>query len=287
MNINRFINLSKDFNVKVKLKMESIKPLKKFGQNYLKDRNIIAKIMKEISPNPSDYIIEIGPGLGILTNELYKSCRNFTAVEIDKRVIEHLTNLLPALNLLNEDFLKLDLYSLVNTSKSKLRVVGNIPYNLTSPIIFKLIDNNRIIDDAVFMVQYEVAKRMTAKKGIKDYGILAVILNFFSVVKLCFNVSPNVFYPKPKIYSAVVHIRFKKDLTDILFNNLFVKVVKACFGNRRKILKNSLINSIFGQINFEASGIDLSLRAEQMDLEDFIVLTKYILQEQKNNPFEY
>ena len=267
--------------------MEPIKPLKKFGQNYLKDRNIIAKIMKEISPNPSDYIIEIGPGLGILTNELYKSCRNFTAVEIDKRVIEHLTNLLPALNLLNEDFLKLDLYSLVNTSKSKLRVVGNIPYNLTSPIIFKLIDNNRIIDDAVFMVQYEVAKRMTAKKGTKDYGILAVILNFFSVVKLCFNVSPNVFYPKPKIYSAVVHIRFKKDLTDILFNNLFVKVVKACFGNRRKILKNSLINSIFGQINFEASGIDLSLRAEQMDLEDFIVLTKYILQEQKNNPFEY
>ena len=131
------------------------------------------------------------------------------------------------------------------------------------------------------MVQYELAKRMTAKKGTKDYGILAVILNYFSVVKLCFNVSPNVFYPKPKVTSSVVHIKFKNDLNDSSFNSLFIKLVKASFGNRRKILKNSLNNSIFGQINFNSSGIDLSLRAEQLEENDFIVLTKFINERQK------
>ena len=264
--------------------MDNIQPLKKFGQNYLKDRNIVNKIIKEISPEPEDFIIEIGPGLGVLTRELYNINRNLTAIEIDKRVIEHLKNTLPELNLVNADFLDFELNSLIHHSNTKLRIVGNIPYNLTAPIIFKLINSNRIIKDAVFMVQFEVAKRMTAKKRSKDYGIFSILLNYFADVKLCFNVSPNVFYPKPKVYSTVVHISFKKDLIDPIFNSFFIKVIKASFGNRRKTLKNSLNNSIFGQLNFEECGIDLSLRAEQLEINDFIVLTKFIMDKQKELP---
>jgi 16S rRNA (adenine1518-N6/adenine1519-N6)-dimethyltransferase len=272
-----------DFNSTFYIKMDNIKPLKKFGQNYLKDRNIIGKIINEISPKTDDLIVEIGPGLGILTTELYKLNKNLTAIEIDKRVKEHLESILPGLNLINGDFLDFELNSLISGSGKKLRIVGNIPYNLTSPIIFKLINNNRIIEDAVFMVQYELAKRMIAKKGIKDYGILTVILNYFSDVKLCFNVSPNVFYPKPKVSSSIVHIKFKTDLTDSSFNSIFIKLVKASFGNRRKTLKNSLNNSIFGQLNFMDCGIDISLRAEQLEENDFIVLTKYIIEKMKEN----
>ncbi|MCX6151898.1 MAG: 16S rRNA (adenine(1518)-N(6)/adenine(1519)-N(6))-dimethyltransferase RsmA [Ignavibacteriales bacterium] len=256
--------------------MERVRPLKKFGQNYLVDQNIVAKIVEEISPQNNEAIIEIGPGLGVLTKELYRRNKNLYAVEIDNRVIEQLKELYPELNLINQDFLKLDLHSIHNNSNQKLRVVGNIPYNLTSPIVFKLIENSSIINDAVFMVQYEVAKRMTAQKGTKDYGIFCIVLNYFSEIKFCFKVSPNVFYPKPKIFSAVVHIYFKPGLSDFKFDKLFIKVVKACFGNRRKTLKNSLNNSIFGKLNFENSGIDLSLRAEQLDQKDFIVLTKFV-----------
>ncbi|MFN3694547.1 MAG: ribosomal RNA small subunit methyltransferase A, partial [Ignavibacterium sp.] len=138
----------------------------------------------------------------------------------------------------------------------------------------KLIENQRYVRDAVFMVQYEVAKRMTANKGSKDYGILSVLLSYFAETEFCFKVSPNVFYPKPKVFSAVIKIKFKKN-TDESLNKTFIQIVKAAFGNRRKTLKNSLANSIFAQLNFSGCGIDLSLRAEQLDLSDFIKLAEF------------
>jgi 16S rRNA (adenine1518-N6/adenine1519-N6)-dimethyltransferase len=259
--------------------MGNIKPLKRFGQNYLKDRNIVEKIVREIAPVPEDKIIEIGPGLGILTREIFQYNNNLVAVEIDNRVVNTLKESLPQLNLINQDFLKLDLSTVFKINSGGIKIIGNIPYNLTSSILFKLIDYCEIINDAVFMVQYEVARRMTANKGTKDYGILSIVLDYFSNINLCFKVSPNVFFPKPKVFSAVVHIQFKKDLNDRLFNKLFVSVVKSCFGNRRKTLKNSLNNSIFRTINFEGCGIDLSLRAEQLDTIDFIDLTKFVQKE--------
>ena len=179
--------------------MEKVKPLKKFGQNYLLDKNILDKIISEINPHEDDNIIEIGPGTGSLTAKLIPKVNNLTAIEIDSRVIENLKVRFPSLNIIHQDFLKADLKEFAS-NKNKLRIVGNIPYNLTSPIIFSMIENIDIIDDSVLMVQYEVAKRMTAKKGTKDYGILSVLLNYFADIKLCFKVSPNVFYPKPKVY---------------------------------------------------------------------------------------
>ena len=255
--------------------MGKVKPLKRFGQNYLKDINILKKIADEVDPRQGDNILEIGPGQGALTNELLNRIDQITAVEIDNRVIEDLTKRFPQLKIVEGDFLSIDLNEFTDENKKKLRVAGNIPYNLTSPIIFKLIEKNELVNDAVLMVQYEVARRMTAQKGIKDYGILAVLLNYFTETKICFKVSPNVFYPKPKVFSAVVHIIFKKPDFTKEEQKLFIKIVKAAFGKRRKILKNSLSNSIFNQFDFSDSGIDLSLRAEQLDVKDFVTLTKF------------
>lgn len=248
-----------------------VKPIKRFGQNFLKDKNILRKITEVINPQENDKIIEIGPGEGALTKLLSNSGADVTAIEIDKRVIEHLKETYPEVKIINQDFLEIDL---TQFESFDLRVVGNIPYNITSPIIFKLIENYNLIRDAVFMVQYEVAKRMTAKKGTKDYGILSVLLSYFADTEFCFKVSPNVFYPKPKVFSAVVKIKFKKNLDESL-NKIFVQIVKAAFGNRRKTLKNSLSNSIFAQLNFSGCDVDLSLRAEQLDLSDFIKLAEF------------
>jgi len=255
--------------------MDKVKPLKRFGQNYLKDVNILKKIVDEVNPKQGDNVLEIGPGRGALTDELFKRIDKITAVEIDNRVIEDLAERFPQLKIVEGDFLSLDLNEFTDENKKKLRVAGNIPYNLTSPILFKLIEKNELVDDAVLMVQYEVAKRMTAQKGTKDYGILAVLLNYFTETKFCFKVSPNVFYPKPKVFSAVVHIIFKKSDFTKEEQKLFIKIVKAAFGKRRKILKNSLSNSIFHKFDFSDSGVDLSLRAEQLDVMDFVTLTKF------------
>ena len=257
--------------------MQKVKPLKRFGQNYLHDKNIIKKIVSEINPKPGDTILEIGPGRGALTELIYGKTENFIAVELDTRVIEELQLNFPELQLIQKDFLKVEIRTIIDPDKKKLRIIGNIPYNLTSSIIFKLIRNAELIEDAVLMVQNEVAIRMTSAKGTKDYGILTTILNYFTDTRFCFKVSPNAFYPKPKVTSAVVHLRFKQLNISREKREMFISIVKACFGNRRKTLKNSLSNSIFKELNFSNSGIDLSLRAEQLDLNDFLVLTEFVL----------
>jgi 16S rRNA (adenine1518-N6/adenine1519-N6)-dimethyltransferase len=257
------------------------KPKKRFGQNFLQDENILNKIVKEINPQPDDEIIEIGPGYGALTQKLISATENLIAIEIDSELTKALKEKFPNLEILNEDFLETDLSKLASKEK-RIRIVGNIPYNITSPILFKLIENNELIKDAVFMVQLEVAKRMTAERDIKDYGILAVVLKYFTETELCFKISPNVFYPKPKVYSALAHISFKKTDQPEKDQRLFIDIVKAAFGNRRKTLKNSFSNSIFHEIDFSNSNIDLSLRAENLSVEDFIKLTRYVAKHSGN-----
>lgn len=254
------------------------KPKKRFGQNFLQDENILNKIVKEINAQPEDIVIEIGPGYGALTRKLKGSAKNLIAVEIDKELAADLKKSLPELQMINQDFLDSEL-SAFSAKGRKLRIVGNIPYNITSPILFKLIENNNLINDAVFMVQLEVAKRMTANRGTKDYGILAVLLNYFTDTKICFKISPNVFFPKPKVFSGLVHIYFNELKVSKEFQRTFIQIVKAAFGNRRKTLKNSFSNSIFAENNFSKSGIDLSLRAEQLEVSDFIKLTNTIINE--------
>jgi 16S rRNA (adenine1518-N6/adenine1519-N6)-dimethyltransferase len=255
--------------------MRTIKPLKRFGQNYLFDQNIINKIVAEINPQKKDNIIEIGPGHGSLTEKILEKTNSLTAIEIDRRIKEELQNKFANLKLISEDVLKIDFRKIV-PKKKRIRVVGNIPYNITSPIIFKMIEYNDVIEDSVLMVQYEVAKRLKGKKGTKDYGILSVLLKFFSEVKFCFKVSPSSFYPKPNVFSAVVHLFFSENKIDKELKQILIQIIKASFGNRRKTLKNSLGNSIFSNINFDNSSIDLAKRAEQLDSEDFLMLARFV-----------
>jgi len=254
---------------------EKIKPLRRFGQNYLIDKNIINKIVDTFNPQPDQNIVEIGPGTGALTKLLYEKIGPFTVVEIDKRVINNLQNELPGLNIINDDFLEINLSELSQPQK-KLRIIGNIPYYITSSIIFNMIFNRALISDSLLMVQYEVAKRMTAQKGTKDYGILSVLLHYFTHSEICFKISPNVFYPKPKVWSAIVHIKFDKETDRMIDDEDFIKVVKASFGNRRKTLKNSLSNSIFANKIGELKNFPLERRAEELSVQDFINLTKFL-----------
>ena len=263
--------------------MEKVEPLKRFGQNYLTDNNILNKIISEINPHENDLILEIGPGTGALTAKLVESRARIAAVEIDKRVKEDLAERFPSVKLYNEDFLKTNLRSIYNQKGEKLRIAGNIPYNLTSSIIFKLLDNNEIIRDAVFMVQYEVARRISASSGSKDYGILSVLLQYFSEVKFCFKVSPNVFYPKPKVFSALIHLYMKELNISNELKKAFINIVKASFGKRRKTLKNSLGDSIFKDIDFSSSGVNMALRAEQLGLYEFEKLAKFVLNHPHQN----
>ncbi len=254
--------------------MSKLQPLKRFGQNYLIDKNIIQKIVREFNPQKTDVVIEIGPGTGALTTELMNSIKKLYAVEIDKRVVEGLALGFPLVNVINQDFLKMDLNFVAD--ESPIRVIGNIPYNITSPILFKLIENRSLVSDAMLMVQLEVAKRITAEEKSDDYGILGVLLNYFADTKLCFKISPNVFYPKPKVESAIIHLNFNKNLLNDVDDKFFIKVVKAAFGNRRKKLKNSLGNSIFSDIVFDDCNFDLSRRAEELTIMEFVELTKII-----------
>jgi len=260
--------------------MQNLRPLKRFGQNYLTDKNILDKIINEINPAEKDLIVEIGPGTGALTSRLSESGAIIAAVEIDKRVKEDLIVRFPSVKFYDEDFMKTDLRKIFASEYKKFRVTGNIPYNLTSPIIFKLLENNDLISDAVFMVQHEVAKRISASPGSKEYGILSVLLHYFSEVKYCFKVSPNVFYPKPKVYSAVIHIFMKELAISNELKKSFINIVKSSFGKRRKTLKNSLGDSIFKDIDFSASGVNMALRAEQLKIKDFEALAMYVLNHQ-------
>ncbi len=257
---------------------EKIYPLKRFGQNYLLDKNIIRKIIEEFKPEKEDFVLEIGSGTGALTSELVNKVKRFIAVEIDKRAVKQLKEKFPSLEIINKDFLEINLSEFVNKNE-KFRIIGNIPYNITSPILFKLIYERKFVKDALLMVQYEVAKRITAEKGTKDYGILSVLLNYFAQTKLCFKISPNVFYPKPKVYSAIVQIKFDGELQEKINDDLFIKVVKAAFGNRRKVLKNSLANSIFRNINFTNNDLVANLltkRAEDLSIKEFVQLYEFI-----------
>ena len=258
-----------------------IKPLKRFGQNYLNDKNTIEKIINRFSPDINDSVIEIGPGQGALTGKLEGKVKNYSAVEIDNRVIEKLQKEFPKVKFFNRDFLKINFSDF--GLPLPIRIIGNIPYNITAPIIFKLIENHSFFSDAMIMVQYEVAQRLTAKPKTKQYGILSVILNYFADVQLEFKISPNVFYPKPNVDSAIISIKFKNPDIKVIDEKQFIKLVKNAFTTRRKTLKNSLKNSIFISHLKNDSPIDLSKRAEELTVTDYVNLSNYISEKNAGN----
>jgi 16S rRNA (adenine1518-N6/adenine1519-N6)-dimethyltransferase len=247
---------------------------KKWGQNFLVDNNLLDKIIKTINITNKENVLEIGPGQGALSEKLVDVAKSLSMVEIDPDLIKVLEvhEKLSGLKIINQDILKVDLNSLKINSPV---VVGNIPYNITSPIIFWLIDHIDSWDRAYLMVQKEVAQRLTGKIGTKDYSRLTVMTGLFFDIKICFSISPNVFIPRPKVQSAFISIEkrsgFNKSDIDI---KKFSQIVRMAFNQRRKMLRNSLSTL---DIDLDTCKIDFKRRPEQLTVDEFIDISNNII----------
>ena len=254
------------------------RPRKRFGQNFLRDDVVIQTIINAIDAEPNNHVVEIGPGQGALTEFLIASGCKLDAIEIDL----DLRNCLLAsfsvhkkFKLYNADALKFDFSGLV-TNNQKLRVVGNLPYNISTPLLFKLLDNTDIIEDMHFMLQLEVVERLAAKPGNKDWGRLSVMTQRQCEVTHLFNIPPEAFFPSPKVQSSIV--RLVPRITTPLPHHAqakFAKVVQLAFAQRRKTLRNNF-KHILNDASFNSVEIDPNARAETLDLEAFIRLSSLI-----------
>lgn len=245
-----------------------VRPKKSLGQHFLKDMNIARKIAGFVDDYPYT-ILEIGPGTGVMTKYLTEKHRDFYAIEIDNESIDYLlqNSVISEGKLIHGDFLEFDLKSKFN---QHLSVIGNFPYNISSQIFFKILENNDFVDVVVCMIQKEVAERISAPPGSKTYGILSVLLQAYYDIKYLFTVNENVFVPPPKVKSAV--IKLNRNSTKKLDCNekLFFKVVKTAFNQRRKTLRNSL-RSMYSTDVLTNSIFDK--RPEQLSVAEFVELT--------------
>ena len=249
---------------------------KSLGQNFLIDKNIIHKIVDNANIDKNTLIIEIGPGGGALTQEIVPICGYAILYEADARLESQLIEKLndySNFSLIIDDFLKRDLKKdLINYSYHSLYVVANLPYYITTPIIMKFIDEEVFPDKMVVMVQKEVADRLSAKVGSRDYGSLTVFLNYYFDIKKLFVVSRNCFVPKPNVDSVVISLVTKKDRLYVKNEDLFFKLIRDSFKFKRKNLKNNLKNYDLNKISevLNKYNYDLTIRAEQLNLEVFV-----------------
>jgi 16S rRNA (adenine1518-N6/adenine1519-N6)-dimethyltransferase len=255
-----------------------IRPKKHLGQHFLKDHNIAQKISDSISVKTHN-LIEIGPGTGILTK--YLADLNFPVfymIEIDPESVSYLQVQFPGLKdkIIQDDFLRFDLSSIF---KDKFSVVGNFPYNVSSQILFRVLEYRTQVAEVVGMFQKEVAERISAKAGSKKYGILSVLVQAYYEIEYLFTVSEKVFFPEPKVKSAVIRLTRNEKSSLDCDEKLFFRIVKTAFNQRRKILRNSLHEFDFEP--FENLKVLLTKRAEQLDVLDFVFLTNHSIQSAK------
>lgn len=248
------------------------RPRKRFGQHFLRDRIIIEKIINVIRPHRTDAMLEIGPGLGVLTKPLLAALDRLQVVELDRDLVEKLNIQYQdnhKLVIHAQDALKFD-YCHVMAGDKKLRIVGNLPYNISTPLIFHLLGQIDCIEDMTFMLQKEVVDRITAKPGNKSYGRLSVMIQMHCATKKLFDVPATAFSPPPKVISSVIHIKaYEKMPWNIKNLHDFAKIVRFSFAQRRKTLRNSL-KSLSDDLSWlEQTEIDLSLRPETLSVEAF------------------
>ncbi len=252
--------------------MNKVRAKKSLGQHFLKDRNIAARIADSLTGEGYNSVIEIGPGMGILTEFLLeRNFKDFRVIEIDNESVHYLAANFPQLtNIIRGDFLQLDIDSLF---QEKLGVIGNFPYNISTQILFKVLDHRDKISEVTGMLQKEVAERICAKPGSKTYGILSVLLQAYYNIEYLFSVPESVFSPPPKVKSGVVRLR-RNEVQNLECDEvLFKKVVKACFNHRRKTLRNSV------RAGFELRSEEyplFHLRPEQLSVNQFVNLTNWI-----------
>ena len=271
-------------NTKELIKKYGIKLTKSLGQNFLTDSNVVSRIVDTAEITEDDLVIEIGPGIGSMTGELASRAGRVIAVEIDKHLIPALEDNLKDfsnLEIINEDIMKVSVKAVTeNRQNMRLKVVANLPYYITTPIIMKLLEEDNDIELMVFMVQKEVAQRMVAKPGGKDYGALSVAVQYYAQPEKVFDVPPHCFIPQPEVDSTIVKLKKNKKPPVILKDkDMFFKVVKAAFGQRRKTLLNALANSEALSRSKEevreilsAVNIDENVRGETLSMEQFAAL---------------
>lgn len=251
-----------------------IKAIKSLGQNFLIDKNIVNKIVNSIDAREDDLIIEIGPGQGSLTKELISKNSNLLAFEVDLRMHEFLDGLEnDKFHVIYEDILKADLNKVLSNYKyNRLFVIANLPYYITTPIIEKLIDLDVKIDEMTIMVQDEVADRFSAIPGTKEYGMMSVILNYKYHIKKLFVVDKKCFNPAPKVQSAVVNLKLKKDYIKVHKYSEFKNFIAKSFSHKRKTLKNNLGNEVFNKITdiLYDYNLNLNVRAEEIPVNAYI-----------------
>ena len=249
-------------------------PKKQFGQHFLHERGIIAKIVRAVDPKPGDRIVEIGPGQGAITFPLLDAHGSLTVIELDRDLIFPLTEAAHAhgtLTVIHRDVLTVDFTALAG-DEGPLRLVGNLPYNVSSPILFHALEHAAVIRDMHFMLQKEVVDRMAAEPGSKVYGRLSVMLQAYCAVMPLFDVAPGAFRPPPKVDSAVVRLVPKPvDAIGVDDPQRFATVVRDAFGQRRKTLRNALSQQCDAAA-IEAAGIRPEARAEQVAVADFVRL---------------
>lgn len=259
-----------------------VRPKQSLGQNFLVDDNISRKIANAIHLQSSDVVLEVGAGQGALTRQLAGKSKHLIIVEIDGRVVDRLREefVSPGVTVLHADILDISFREWSERFGKRIRVVGNIPYHLTSPILFKAFDEHHAVSDVTIMIQREVAQRLVAVPGTKEYGIPSVLAQFYGIVEMLFNVSPNCFYPKPKVTSTVLQLRMHERLPFSVNEALLRTVVKTTFGKRRKTIRNSLQYLPFAEEMIARiiarEDFPLERRAEQLSVEEFVHLTQSI-----------
>jgi 16S rRNA (adenine1518-N6/adenine1519-N6)-dimethyltransferase len=274
---------------KILLAAHNIRPKKQLGQNFIVDPAFTEMIVKRAGILPEDIVLEIGAGLGVLTIPLARRAKKVFAVEKDRQIIpllnmEVLVSGLTNISIIEKDILSVDIKALVENMGGKIVVMGNLPYNISSQILVQLIRSREGIRRAVLMFQKELGQRITAETGCKDYGRLTVMLRYCSDIKKLADAKASLFFPKPKVDSQILELKFKKEIDHKAADEPFLfKVIKAGFGNRRKTLKNALAAS---ELNIdpdtakgvlEKSGIDPIRRAETLTVEEFVKLSNNLL----------
>lgn len=250
---------------------------KRFGQNFLQDSRVIDDILAHAHPQTGEHWVEIGPGLGALTQPLLSHGVKLDVVELDRDLVARLQKQFAgnaSINIHSADALKFDFNTLTQTGE-KLRVIGNLPYNISTPLMFHLLETTGFVEDMHFMLQKEVVDRICAEPGSKKYGRLSVMMQYFCETEWLFDVPPESFDPAPQVMSSIVRL-VPHDKPPVKIDNFqhFSKLVTQAFSQRRKTLRNSLKNFIAEEA-IAALGIDANLRAESVSLREFALLSRH------------
>ncbi len=257
--------------------MDAVRAKKRFGQHFLRDREVLARLLGVILPHPGQCVAEIGPGTGALTRPLLLALGELHVVEIDAGLAEALTAELAACGRLVVhaiDALKFPFSSLAEEGR-RLRIVGNLPYNISTPLMFHLLSEAHCIEDMVFMLQREVAERITASPGSRQYGRLSVMVQYLCESELLFEVSPAAFDPVPKVYSSVLRLAPRRAPLPVTDRTLFEDLVRRAFSLRRKTLRNALKGWVDESV-LRSAGIDPGSRAETLTPSDFVRLSNVV-----------